>query len=208
MAASAFAAKLEMLEVHPTTGRVEPSLRLVQDYEREFGLALPADYREFLAAYGSVSLSARYPFAEPTPFGQTGMIDDFFGFVPGPAGSRTDQFRGHPLDRHGVYWNTWLIEGAPDVVAIGSDLMGGMTWLKCTGEDAGSVYFHDGYQRWLWSDAEFYGHFPNLHPDIRRYLELRGAGLLPKKKRGYHNVYLIARSFSEFIDLLRPPADN
>jgi hypothetical protein len=199
MAASEFAAKVRALEVEPVPRRIEPSLQLMENYEREFGLALPADYREFLASYGGVFLRAEYPFAESTPFGQTGMIDHFFGFVP--AGNRADEFRG-------VHWNTRLIEGAPHVVAIGSDLMGGMTWLKCTDGDAGSVYYHDPYRRWTWSDAEFYGHFPNLHPEVQRYLELRRDNLLPTKRRGYQNVYLIGRSFSEFIALLRPASDR
>src|SRR5438876_5656436 len=70
MAASAFAAKLEALEVSPRPGRLQPSLQLVENYEKEFGLTLPADYREFLATFGGVSLNATYPFAELTPFGQ------------------------------------------------------------------------------------------------------------------------------------------
>jgi hypothetical protein len=195
MAASAFAAKSEMLEVRPVPGRLEPSVPLVQNYEREFGLTLPADYREFLASYGGVFLRANFPYAEPTPFGRNGMLEKFFGFNM-PPNTQDD-----------VHWNTRLIDGAPDVVAIGRDLMGGMTWLKCTGEDAGCVYFHDPQVRWSWPDADFYSYFPNLHPEIKRYLELRRAGLLPKKKRGYDNVYLIARSFSEFIDLLAPARD-
>jgi SMI1 / KNR4 family (SUKH-1) len=195
MAVSEFAAKVEALEVEPVPGRVEPSLQLVESYELEFGLALPADYRAFLACFGGVFLSAEHPFAEPTPFGKIGMIHHFFGFAP--AGNSVDECRG-------VHWNTRLIDGAPDVVAIGRDVMGGMTWLKCTGEDAGSVYFHDPNERWTWSDADFYGRFPNLHPDVQRYLELRRNNLLPAKRRGYENVYLIARSFSEFVVLLRP----
>src|SRR5215831_14603808 len=134
MAASAFAAKLQTLEVSPIPGRLEPSLQLVENYEKRFGLTLPADYREFLATYAGVSLRATYPFAELTPFGQWGMIDHFYGFTPHETGARKIW---------DVYWATEIIEGAPAVVAIGDDLMGGMTWLKCTGEDAGSVYFHD-----------------------------------------------------------------
>jgi len=109
MAASAFAAKLELLEVRPVPWRVEPSLQLVANYEREFGLTLPADYREFLASYGGVFLRARYPFAEPTPFGPIGTIDHFYGFEP-------------PGNKGDVHWATRLIEGAPDMVAIGDDL--------------------------------------------------------------------------------------
>ena len=196
MAASAFAAKLEALQVSPMPGRLQPSLQLVENYEKAFGLTLPADYRKFLATFGGVSLGATYPFAELTPFGRRGMIDCFFGFAPHEAGARKT------WDVHSA---TDLIEGAPAVVAIGDDLMGGMTWLKCTGEDAGSVYFHDPQRRYTnWRDADFYSRFPNLQPEIRQYLELRRANQLPKKKRGYENVYLIARSFSEFIALLQP----
>jgi hypothetical protein len=197
MAASQFAAKLDLLEVRPMPLRVEPTLQLVESYEREFGLTLPADYREFLAAYGGVFLHAVYPFAElPTPFGPTGMVDELFGFATGDRESS------------GVHWNTRIIDGAPDVVAIGADLMGGMTWLKCTGDDAGSVYYHDPQRRHTnWREADFYDHFPNLAPSIEHYLQLRRANLLPTKRRGYENVYLIGRSFSEFIALLRPAAE-
>lgn len=184
MATPEFAAKLEMLEVRPMPWRVVPTLQLVESYEREFGLTLPAEYRAFLASYGGVLLHATYPFAEPTPFGPEGMIDEFFGFVP-PRVRETSS----------VHWNTRLIDGAPAVVAIGSDLMGGMTWLKCTGEDAGSVYYHDPQRRWFWPDAKFYEWFPNLSPSVEQYLRLRREHRLPTKRRGYENVYLIALLF-------------
>jgi hypothetical protein len=175
-AASEFAAKLEILEVRPIPGRVEPALHLVESYERDLRLALPADYRAFLAAYGGVFLNAKYLFAEPTPFGPNGMIDQFFGFFPA---------RVH--ESSSVHWNTRLIDGAPNVVAIGADSMGGMTWLKCTGEDAGSVYFHDPQRRWSWPDAKFYEWFFNLDPSVEQYLRLRREHRLPTKRRGYEN---------------------
>ena len=188
---------MEMLKAEPLPWRAEPSLQLVENYEREFGVALPADYRAFLASHGGVSLSAQYPFAEPTPFGPRGEVAALYGFVP--AGTS-------PAHRsRDVHWATWLIDGFPDVVAIADSFWGGMIWLKCTGDDGASVYFHDGERRHTnWRDADFYKRFPNLAPEIKKYLELRRNNLLPKKGRGYENLYLIAHSFSEFISVLQP----
>jgi len=85
------------------------------------------------------------------------------------------------------------------VIAIGDNLGGEKFWLKCTGEDAGHVYIFDNQFRSAWTDERFFQMFPNLHPDIRKYLELRRQGKLPKKAQGYEHIYRVATSFSEFI---------
>jgi hypothetical protein len=97
-----------------------------------------------------------------------------------------------------------LIDGYPDVIAIGDNLGGEKFWLKCTGEDAGHVYIFDNQFRSAWTDERFFQMFPNLHPDIRKYLELRRQGKLPKKAQGYEHIYRVATSFSEFISRLEP----
>jgi hypothetical protein len=82
-----------------------------------------------------------------------------------------------------------------------------MFWLKCTGRDAGHVYMDDCEGRSAWPDETFYERFANLSPDIKRYLEMRKKGKLPKKPKGYEHVYRLAQSFSEFIDRLERAED-
>jgi hypothetical protein len=79
-----------------------------------------------------------------------------------------------------------------------------MVWLKCTGSDAGYVYFYDGDGRSAWPDQLFVEMFPGLAPEIREYLELRRSGRLPEKRKGYEHVYRLATSFAEFIEALQP----
>ena len=126
-----------------------PSEELVSEYEEQFRLRLPSDYREFLASYGGAQLDATCQFKEPTPFGSYTHVDEFYGFMP----------ESRPASD--VRWATELIDGAPDIVAIASDMMGGMIWLKCTGADMGYVYYNDPNQRWTWPD-EWFDRFENL----------------------------------------------
>jgi len=178
--------------------RISPSEDLVKEFEREHQLVLPTDYREFLLEYGGCTLDASAPFLEPTPFGESAMVNRFFGFMPKDRPS---------LD---LSWNTRLIEGAPDIIAIAGDLMGGMIWLGCTGALTGKVYFHDPEQRWTWPDKQFKSRFALLEPSIEAYLAQRRAGALPAKQRGFENVYLLANSFSSFLGALKPesPGDD
>ena len=169
-----------------------PSLELVARLEWRLRLSLPSDYREFLAQHGGATLDAICEFQEPTPFEQTARFTQFFGFMP----------EEHEL--RDVEWNTDLIDGAPDVVAIAQDPYGGMYWLKCSGDDTGHVFYNDPDGRCSWTDEQFYQSFSNLAPEIERYLQLRREGLLPKKRNGYGNVYLVARSFTALLQSLSP----
>jgi hypothetical protein len=128
---------------------------------------------------------------EPTPFGTEACIDCFYGFGP-------------PERTENISQATQVIGGAPSVVAIGQDLMGNMIWLKCDGDDAGFVYVHDHEGRSAWPDEKFYKWFPNPAPVVVQYLEMRKHGKLPRKQRGYEHIYLLARSFTEFMDSLQP----
>jgi hypothetical protein len=168
---------------------VPPSEAMVHAFESRFSLDLPNDYREFLLHHGGKFGDARCAFSEPTPCGPATRINAFYGFT---SSGRRDNV----VDRTG------LIEGAPDVIAIGGNQLGAMFWLKCTGKDAGHVYMHDGDGRSAWSDAMFYEWFPNLSPDIEQYLKLRKQGILPKKPKGYEHLYRLAESFGELIDRL------
>lgn len=189
MAKDKFAAKLAALGYKASKRCLPPSEKLVAEYEKRFSLSLPADYREFLTKHGGAEGTADCPFQEPTPVGDSAGIEEFHRFT-----------KDH---RNDVHWATELIDGAPMVVAIAS-AMGGMVWLKCTGRDAGHVYFDDGDGRSAWPDETFHEMFPGLAPEINEYLELRKKGKLPEKPEGYEHVYRLARSFTEFMESLRP----
>lgn len=188
--ATTFSIKLKTLGFELPGWCLPPSEQLVRRFETRFSLALPADYREFLLQHGGFIGSAVCPFQEPTPCGNATCLDKFYGFSSS--------------DRHdNVEDATKLIDGAPDVIAIGDNLLGAMFWLKCTGKDAGHVYMHDHEGRFAWTDQMFYEWYPNLHPQIRQFLALRREGKLPKKPKGYDHVYRVGRSFAEFFDSLQ-----
>lgn len=192
---SRFASKLASLGFELSDGYKVPSERMVCEYETRLALTLPPDYREFLVHHAGVIGSAICAFQEPTPYGNSTCVDGFFGFVSG--------------DRYGdVARATKLIDGAPDVVAIGDNLMGAMFWMKCSGRDAGHVYMHDGEGRGAWPDARFYERFPALSLPIRDYLGKRKRGELPVKPKGYEHVYRLATSFAEFVERLEPPVES
>lgn len=187
---SQFTSKLASLGFELPEWCVPPSEPLVREYEARFALTLPADYREFLVHHGGVTGLARCTFLEPTPCGTDSLIDRFYGFT----GSDRDDNVGEVTE---------LIEGAPDVVALGDNQGGGMFWLKCSGGDCGHVYLHDHEQRASWPDERFYERFSNLSDSIRDYLALRQRGELPKKPRGYDHVYRLATTFGAFIERLK-----
>jgi hypothetical protein len=184
-----FSSKLKSLGFRLPKWCPPPSELLVRTFEGRFSLQLPADYRDFLVHHGGEMGSASCPFQEPTPLGSAAPIDRFYGFT---SSDRTDN----------VLSATKLIDGAPDVIAIGGNLMGGMLWLKCTGRDASYVYLHDPEGRFAWTDSMFHEMFPQLGDEIRQYLELRKKGQLPQKPKGYEHVYQLAKSFTEFVDRL------
>jgi hypothetical protein len=150
---------------------------------------LPADFRSFLARHGGVNGTAICPMIEPTPFGTSTIITEFYGFHDDEIGDTTD-----------------LIEGAPEIIALGSEGLGRMFWLFCAEPYVGHVFVRDHCGRSSWSDEDFFK-WPHLTPEIRHYLDLRREGKLPKKPEGFEDVYLVARSFTEFMDSLQPYID-
>ncbi len=166
--------------------RPHPPERLVREFEHRFGLNLPADFRSFLVQHGGVRGTARCSMIEPTPFGTSTIITGFYGFHGDKIGKTTD-----------------LIEGAPEIIALGSECLGRMFWLFCAEPYVGHVFVRDHYGRSSWSDEDFFK-WPHLAPEIRHYLDLRREGKLPKKPEGFEDVYLVARSFTCFIENLQP----
>jgi SMI1 / KNR4 family (SUKH-1) len=193
--ADAIAAKMDETGFELPEWAVAPNETLVREFEDKFGLSLPEEYREFLVKHGGKFGGANCQFLEPTPCGKDTMIDCFYGFT---KADRSDN----------VTDATALIDGAPDVIAIGDNMMGAMFWLKCTGKDAGHVYMHDHQRRSGWADEQFMRMFPDLHPDIQEYLRLRKEGKLPEKPEGYEHVYRLSTSFTEFVLSLEKQEDE
>jgi hypothetical protein len=187
--ADTFADKLAALRFALPEGDTPPSERLVGAFERRFGLSLPADFRTFLVRHGGFKGEAVCPMIEPTPFGNSTIITGFYGFHADEIGETTD-----------------LIEGAPKIIALGSECLGRMFWLFCAEPYVGHVFVRDHYGRSSWSDEDFFK-WPHLAPEIRQYLDLRREGKLPEKPEGFEDVYLVARSFTDFIDSLQPHND-
>jgi hypothetical protein len=181
--------KLAALGITLPKGHTLPSETLVRQFEERFDLDLPADFRSFLVHHGGKRGDAVCPMLEPTPFGDSTVITGFYGFHKDEIVKRTD-----------------LIEGAPEIIALGDECLGRMFWLFCTEPDLGYVYVRDHYGRSSWSDEEFL-RWPHLAPEIHHYLALRREGRLPEKEEGFEDVYLVARSFTEFIDSLQPRND-
>jgi hypothetical protein len=194
--AEAFADKLAALGFALPEGHTPPSEKLVRAFERRFRLNLPADFRSFLICHGGVQGTAVCPMIEPTPFGTSTIITGFYGFHDDEIGDTTD-----------------LIEGAPEIIALGDECLGRMFWLFCAEPYVGHVFVRDHYGRSSWPDEEFFK-WPHLAPEIRHYLDLRREGKLPRKPEGFEDVYLVARSFTDFIESLQPsneaaePADG
>lgn len=185
---SRFASQLATLGFDFPEWCLPPSDELVRNYERQFALSLPSDYREFLVYHAGATGYTTCRFQEPTPCGDATCFDGFYGFTRPEA------------DRHDdIQRCTKLIDGAPDVVAIGDNLIGAMFWLKCTGRDRGHVYMHDHEGRSAWPDEMFHQQFEALAPEIQGYLAMRKTGALPPKPKGYEHVYRMATSFTEFI---------
>jgi hypothetical protein len=184
-----FADKLGKLGFALPEGHTPPSEELVRSFERRFSLNLPFDFRSFLVRHGGVRGTAVCPIIEPTPFGTSTCIDGFFGFEKDEIADTTD-----------------LIEGAPEIIALGSEPLGRMFWLFCGEPYVGHVFVRDHYGRSSWSDEDFFK-WPHLVPEIHHYLELRREGKLPQKPQGFEDVYLVARSFTALIESLQPYSD-
>mgnify|MGYP002780517181 FL=1 len=188
--ADVFADKLAALGFSLPAGDRAPTEALVRQFERRFRLNLPADFGSFLAHHGGKVGTAACPMSEPTPFGSSTRILGFYGFQDDEIGRTTA-----------------LIEGAPDIIALGPECLSRMFWLHCTAPYAGHVVVYDHSRRASWSDEDFFK-WPHLAPEIRHYLDLRRAGKLPRKPKGYEHVYLVARSFTAFVASLQPVSEE
>jgi hypothetical protein len=190
--------KLDALGYAPADWQLPVTEEFVAAFERDYGVRLPAEYRNFLLEFGGWVGGAACEFLEqPTPLGDRAVVDLFYGsMVP-------------EYEVYDIRWATDSVGEAPAFVAVASGGMNGcMVVVKCGGPDDGHVYFFDRDQRSLWTDDEFYHMFPGLHPLIVQYLDRRRAGQLPSKPTGYESLYLLGRGFNDFIDRLTPTCDG
>ncbi len=181
-----FTNKMASLGFALPEGSTPPSEELVAEFEQRFELELPKDFRTFLVKLGGVRGIAACEMLEPTPFGTSVCIDCFYGFQDDEIGDSTE-----------------LIEGAPDVIALGNEPLGRMFFLFLAEPYAGHVFVRDHYGRSSWTDEQFF-QWPNLAPEIHLYLDLRREGTLPEKPAGFEDVYLVATSFTDFVQRLEP----
>jgi hypothetical protein len=187
-------AKLEALGYRPADWQLPVTEEFVADFERQRGLRLPAEYREFLLEFGGWTGSATCDFLEqPTPNGTGGWVGLFYG---------------HMVPEYEVYDIRWATDSLGDSPGFAVVADGGMDAcvivVRCGGPDDGHVYFLDADQRALWPDEEFRRMFTALHPSIEEWLARRRAGKLPAKPEGYECLFLLARGFNEFIERLAP----
>jgi hypothetical protein len=189
-----FRAQLKALGYAPADWQLPVTEEYVGEFERDYRLRLPAEYRAFLLECGGWTGSATCEFVErPTPLGSGTWIDLFYGrMVP-------------EYEVYDVRWATDSIGDAPSFVAVASGGMNGsMVVVRCGGADDGYVYFMDADQRSLWPDEVYRRMFPGLAPEIAGYLDRRRAGQLPPKLEGYESLYLLGHGFEEFVARLAP----
>jgi len=186
--------KLQRLGYEPAEWQLPNTEERIGDFEQQYGLRLPAEYRQFLLDFGGWVGSALCDIQErPTPIGDKAWIDLFYGFVV-PEHKTKD-----------IRWLTDTFGAAPTFVPVADGGMNGcLTVIKCGQPQDGYVYFFDADQRSLWPDRQFYEMFPALGQEIVKYLDYRRSGRLPLKPAGYESLYLLSRSFGEFIEALSP----
>ncbi|HVJ18785.1 MAG TPA: SMI1/KNR4 family protein [Polyangiaceae bacterium] len=180
------------LKTKRKTGRLPHTAARISKFEQDFGLKLPPRYKTFLREVGASDVSLQCAVLEPTPFGQTVPFREFFGFMKDENSS---------VDLRS---NTEFADAAPVAFPIASDDFGNWIYLMCAGPFAGAVFFHDHEGRASWPVREFRRRFPNLHPGIQKYLELRRAKKLPKKHPALTDFYRLADSFAAFLKACKP----
>ena len=192
--------------------RKQPSESDLQELKARTGHSLPDDYEAFLLKYGLSALGdegyVECATAERCPWG--GLTTDvFYGF--------TD--RQSSRDVREAY-DAYQGRMPPNLLPIGSDPGGNQVCISLSGDDRGFVYFWDHEHKELGGIErldEMCKQLEEAGLDTKRLgidqavyeWEKRHEDTL-KKPPGYSNVYLIARSFADFIQELelRPYEDG
>ncbi len=163
-----------------------PAWMSIAELEQQIGLKLPEDYRWFLEHHRDAYLpnTQVFPFAEQTPFGQTGALDEL---------KTLESYK-----EDGVH----LFEDV-EMLIIGDNLFGYPTCLSLRSSSYGHIFYYDPQQRVSWPDSQFHSQFENLAESVKSYLVTRTAGELPSKEPGMESFYHAADSFSAFQALLK-----
>ncbi len=186
--------------------RHDPSEAELDDFERQIGGSLPADYRRFLQRYGQGGFDrgARFAIREACPYGRLATLDRVYGF-PDEAGQ-------------GVVDKTMSVYAGriPDeTIPIGEDPGGNLVVLGFRGEARNHVWF------WDHQHVELAGRLEQMEQELKaagvdtsqlndeamiHHWELLHPGKLGKPA-GYNSLYAVADSFTGFIDSLQPHPD-
>lgn len=195
--------KLDYYPIRTETRR-DPDEADLKRFEAEIGGKLPSQYRTFLARYGRTGLGhgALFSIPKPNPWGDTGSLDEFFGFT-------TD------TSQDIVYQTMQTYAGRiPDeTIPIGSDAGGNLFLLGFDEPVTNHVFFWDhehleiDAKRFEQMEAEVQAKGLDLSDLDSEALIRHWEQLYPEqldKAAGYGNMYLIADSFMEFLKSLKP----
>jgi len=101
-------------------------------FEQELNATLPDDYKRFLLKWNGCYFQdeVRYPYLEPCPYGEYGIVECFCGLNTG--------YDSADLRRQLKVWGERL---GTDVIPIGDDIFSDQICLSITGRYYGKVYF-------------------------------------------------------------------
>jgi SMI1/KNR4 family protein SUKH-1 len=197
---------LEFTPISPDLQR-SPSEEEIARFEAELGGKLPPVYRDFVKRYGVTSpeRGARFPIAEPNPWGKMGTLRYFLGFSPRPH-----------LDIVHQTVETYAGRIPDETIPIATDPGGNLILLGFDGPPTDQVYFWDHEHREAGedemdrriADLESKGEDTNSmdeHALIRRWEELFPEKLT--KPARFSNVYRVADTFMAFLESLQPHPD-
>lgn len=188
--------------------RRDPSPADLRDLERVLGARLPTDYAEFIRAYGFSMFGGVATVllrADDCPWGREVTVDGFFGF--GDATTSLVEMLA-----------TYAGRMPSNLLPIGDSPGGNIYCLSVRGDDVGSVYCWDHERRALggWQRLdEIYSELEAAGVDVSgkgsdqavmAWEELNAASL--PHPPGYGNLYLAARTFTEFLESLRLREDE
>lgn len=169
------------------------SAKEIQQIEDKIESSLPDDYKAFLAQYGTVLFNKSVGFK---PIEQNAVYphNDETG-LPNPPfnGSQVSVFFGkdaaEPADSLSSKLEVYKDRMPNSVIPIADDGLGNKICLNVGKEDKGKIYWWDHENEW----------------DEEDYEEETGTKMPEEAK--YQNIYLVAESFSDFIEKLHIVAE-
>ena len=193
--------------VDPSSRR-DPTEDDLRWLEEEIGASLPADYRQFVGAYGWTGFpeGLRFPLREAGPFGTDAELSSFLGFS-----SEMRRDLGFLISE--AYADS-LPEG---MIPIAADPHENLLLLSVTDARETRIWFWDRECRGL--DAQIDAMVVDLEAEGEDTLEMdenqilrRWEALFPERRSGrgngaptgFANVYAVADSFATFLGSLYP----